>query len=130
MYDAKAQYASHGQRRIGVLRDRNHRGRSVQGAEEVGNAERDLTITPMAITALATRGRAAQVSLHQPGFSLQAGPPLYGPPVVVAPPPAVAYGPPVYYRPYYYGGHGHWKHWDKHWKKHHGWHHKHHGDWD
>jgi hypothetical protein len=92
-----------------------------------------LAITLMAITALAApRDAAAQVSLHigQPGFSLHAGPPLYGPPVVVAPPPAVAYGPPVYYRPYYYGGHGHWKHWDKHWKKHHGWHHKHHGDWD
>jgi hypothetical protein len=90
-----------------------------------------LAITLMAITALAApRDAAAQVSLHigQPGFSLHAGPPLYGPPVVVAPP-ALAYGPPVYYpyRPHYYRGHGHWKHWDKHWKKHH---HKHHGHWD
>jgi len=92
-----------------------------------------LALTLLATTALAApRNAAAQVSLHigQPGFSLHAGPPLYGPPVVVAPP-AVAYGPPVYYGPpyYKYKGRGHWKHWHKH----HGWHHKHHGhhgDWD
>src|SRR5262245_14133780 len=92
-----------------------------------------LALTLLTITALAApRNAAAQVSLHigPPGFSLHAGPPLYGPPVVVAPP-AVAYGPPIYYGPpyYKYKGRGHWKHWHKH----HGWHHKHHGDdddWD
>ena len=70
----------------------------------------------------------AQVSIHTPGFSLHAGPPV-GPPVVVGPPPAVVYSPPVYYGP---PPKHYWKHW-KHWDKHHGHHHHHHhdhGDWD
>ena len=73
------------------------------------------------------RPTSAQVSIDvdRPGFSLHAGPPVYGPPVIVAPP-AVVYRPPVYYYPrppkHY------WKHW-KHWDKHHG-HHHHDGDWD
>ena len=74
----------------------------------------------------APRPAPAQVSINGPGFSLHAGPPVYGPPVVVAPP-AVVYQPPARY--YYPPPPKHyWKHW-KHWHKHHG-HHGHHDDWD
>ncbi len=67
----------------------------------------------------------AQISIHAPGLSVHAGPPV-GPPVVVAPPPQVVYEPPVYYYPPYKHYGKHWKHWDKHHKHHH----PHHGDWD
>jgi hypothetical protein len=74
------------------------------------------------------RPAPAQVSIDvgRPGFSLHAGPPVYGPPVVVAPP-AVVYQPPARY--YYPPPPKHyWKHW-KHWHKHHR-HHGHDDDWD
>jgi hypothetical protein len=84
-----------------------------------------LAATLLACSALIAPA-SAQVSIHTPGFSLHAGPPV-GPPVVVAPPHAVVYSPPVYYGP---PDKHYWKHWDKHWHKHHKHHHHHHGDWD
>jgi hypothetical protein len=92
-----------------------------------------LAAGTLVLALLATpRAAPAQVSIDvgRPGFSLRAGPPVYGPPVVVAPP-AVVYQPPVrYYYPYPYARppKHYWKHW-KHGHKHHG-HHGHHDDWD
>ena len=77
----------------------------------------------MLASMVAPRHAASQVSIDigKPGFSLHAGPPVYGPPVVVAPPPAVVYqGYPSYYGPPD-------KHYWKHWHKHH-WHHHHDDD--